>query len=84
VAETSKVLVSLDSALLRRIDRLARSRGVSRSALIADLAERELRREVGPGADPRVHRAFRRLDELFADTPAEDSTAVIRAMRDAR
>jgi DNA-binding phage protein len=84
VAESSKVLVSLDTALLRRLDRLARSRGISRSALIADLAERELAREVGPGADPRVHAAFRRLDELLADTPPEDSTAVIRAMRDSR
>jgi hypothetical protein len=85
MAETSKVLVSLDSALLRRIDRLARSRGVSRSALIADLAERELAREVGPGADPRVHRAFRRLDELFASAgPVGDTTAAIRAERDAR
>jgi metal-responsive CopG/Arc/MetJ family transcriptional regulator len=37
----AKVLVSLGDALLRRIDRVARARGLSRSAYLAELAERD-------------------------------------------
>ena len=80
----AKVLVSLDDALLRRIDRAAQARGLSRSAYLARLAERDLARLSGPGVSPSVRRALARLDELFAGGPAEDSTAAIRAERDAR
>lgn len=79
----TKVLVSLDDALLRRIDRLARARGLSRSAYLAQLAEQDAVRS-GPGASRAARRAFSRLDELFAAAPAEDSTQAIRAERDAR
>ena len=80
----AKILVSLDDTLLRRIDRLARSRGLSRSAYLAQLAQRDLARLCGPGSSPAARRAIARLDELFAAGPVEDSTATIRAERDAR
>jgi hypothetical protein len=80
----AKVLLSLSDALLRRIDRMAQSRGLSRSAYLAELAERDAARSVGPGAAPGVQHALERLDHLFARTPADDSTAAIRAERDGR
>jgi len=80
----AKVLVSLNDALLRRVDRIAKARGLTRSAYLAALAERDLARTEGPGSTPRARRAFSRLDELFAGGPAGDSTAAIRAERDAR
>lgn len=82
----AKVLVSMDEALLGRIDEAARAAGLSRSAYLAGLAARDLGEERGPGASPKVRAALRRLDELMAryPTPAEDSTAAIRAERDAR
>ncbi len=79
-----KVLVSFDDALLRRIDRAARARGLTRSAYLAQLAEGDAAREVGPGKDPAVRAALDKLDRLFADAPAGDSTAAVRAARDAR
>ena len=81
-----KVLVSLDETLLQRIDRIAKARGVSRSAYIAELAERDAARVEGPGKSPSVQRALSRMDKLFAEAgrPAEDSTLAIRAERDAR
>jgi hypothetical protein len=79
-----KVLVSFDGTLLRRIDRVAQARGLSRSAYLAELAQRDLARLAGPGRSPAARRALARLDELFATTPSEDSTALIRAERDAR
>ncbi len=80
----AKVLVSLNDALLRRVDRIAKARGLSRSAYLAELAERDAARSDGPGASPGARRALARLDTLFAGGPAEDSTAAIRAERDAR
>jgi hypothetical protein len=80
----AKVLVSLSDALLLRIDRIAKARGLSRSAYLAQLAERDLARSEGPGATPAAQRALARLDALFAAGPAEDSTAAIREERDAR
>ena len=80
----AKVLVSLNDALLRRVDRIAKARGLSRSAYLAELAERDAARSDGPGARPGARGALARLDTLFAGGPAEDSTAAIRAERDAR
>ena len=80
----AKVLVSLNDALLRRVDRIAKARGLSRSAYLAELAERDAARTEGPGASRSARRALTRLDELFAGSPAEDSTIAIRAERDAR
>ena len=76
----AKVLVSLSDALLRQIDRIAQSRGLSRSAYLAQLAERDAARLSGPG----VRRTLADLDELFAGSPADESTAAIRAERDGR
>jgi DNA-binding transcriptional ArsR family regulator len=81
----AKVLISLSDNLVRRIDRAVRERGLTRSAYITQLAERDLEQEVGPGADPAVHAALARLRELFAANPiAEDSTDAVRRMRDER
>jgi hypothetical protein len=80
----SKVLVSMDDRLLKRIDRAAKSRGLTRSAYLADLAQRDLARTAGPGMDPEVRRTLRELERMFADAPAGDSTAWIRADRDSR
>ncbi len=80
----SKVLVSLDDRLLLRIDRAAKERGLTRSAYLAQLAERDLGGQEGPGKAPAVRAAMRKLDRLFASVPAGDSTAVIRAARDSR
>jgi hypothetical protein len=80
----AKVLVSLDDALLRRIDRIAKARGVSRSAYLAELAERDAARSDGPGTTRAAQLALTRLDALFAGGPVEDSTVAIRAERDAR
>jgi predicted transcriptional regulator len=80
----AKVLVSLADDLLRRIDRLARSRRMSRSAYLSELAERDLARAAGPGAASSARRALSQLDRALARTPVEDSTAVVRGERDAR
>ncbi|MBI2756154.1 MAG: ribbon-helix-helix protein, CopG family [Chloroflexi bacterium] len=80
-----KVLVSLDERLLERMDQEARTRGLSRSALIAEMANDRLGQELGPGARPEVQEALRNLKELFRDVDDPvDSTQVIREMRDAR
>ncbi len=82
----AKVLVSLDDALLRRIDRIARGRGLSRSRYLAQLAEQDAARSTGPGSMPTARRALTHLDALFARHPAGDgdSTAAVRSERDAR
>jgi len=81
----SKILVSVDDKLLARVDRAARSAGLSRSAYLARLAERDLGEERGPGAGRPARRAVARLQKLF-DTQAsgEDATLAVRADRDAR
>jgi hypothetical protein len=63
---------------------MAKARGLSRSAYLASLAERDLARSEGPGATRAARRALARLDELFAGGPAEDSTLAVRTERDAR
>jgi metal-responsive CopG/Arc/MetJ family transcriptional regulator len=80
----TKVLVSLNDALLRRIDRIAKARGLSRSAYLAQLAEQDAARTEGPGVTRAARRALSRLDELFAAGLEGDSTQAIRAERDAR
>ena len=84
--DMTKVLVSLDDALLHRIDRIAQGRGLTRSAYLAELAERDAARLTGPGTTQTARRALARLDELFAHGPAgvADSTAAVRSERDTR
>ena len=82
----AKVLVSFDDRLLRWIDRAAQASGLSRSAYLSRVVERERAEAKGPGADPDVRRALAKMDRLIARVPASvgDSTALIRAARDAR
>jgi len=83
----TKVLISIDDRLLERLDTEARQRGVTRSALVSDMAVKELGEAKGPGADPQVQQAIRDLQELFRNaTYADnrDSTVIIREMRDSR
>jgi hypothetical protein len=80
----SKVLVSLDDALLRRIDRRAAACGVLRSGYLAALAERDLAEIEGQGRNPATRRALGRLDRVPVGSPAADSTRLVRQARDAR
>jgi len=80
-----KILVSVDDKLLARIDGAARSAGLSRSAYLARLAERDLGESRGPGASQQARRAICRLQGLFEAHPGEeDATAAVRGDRDAR
>ena len=80
----AKVLVSLNDALLRRVDRIAKGRGLSRSAYLEELAAKDAARSEGPGTSRAARRALAQLDELFATGAAEESTLAIRRERDAR
>ena len=80
----AKVLVSFDDMLLRRIDRAAKAGGKSRSAYLAELAESDGARGQGPGKTAAARGALRKLDRLFAEAPAADSTDAVRGQRDAR
>lgn len=79
-----KVLLSLEERLVRRIDRAARRLGLSRSAYLAQLAERELGVRKGPGRSAAARSALRRLDSLFAANPHADAAGALREERDAR
>jgi hypothetical protein len=79
----AKVLVSLEDGLLKWVDRTAKAAGLSRSAFLARMLERERAEVKGPGADPHVRRALREMDRLFAtNRHPGDPTALIRADRD--
>lgn len=80
----AKVLVSLNDALLRRVDRIAKTRGLSRSGYLAELAERDAARTEGAGTTRAAKHALAMLDDLFEGGLPDDSTAAIRAERDAR
>jgi DNA-binding phage protein len=82
----AKVLVTIEDPLLQRIDRTARDRGLTRSAYLSELARNDIDRRLGPGVTPEVRSALARLRSL-AGAPvatAEDSTAIVRRMRDER
>ena len=79
----SKILVSVDDRLLARIDRAARAAGLTRSAYLARLAERDLGVARGPGASREARSAVLRLQRLFDAQGAEgDATAAVRSDRD--
>lgn len=83
----AKVLVSIEESLLQRIDGAAKRLGLSRSAYLAQAAQKELDGEKGPGARPEAREAIdaiRELVEKHGAGPPEDSTDVIRQMRDSR
>ena len=78
----TKILVSVDDKLLARIDRAARSAGLSRSAY---LATRDPGEDRGPGAGRQARRAVVRMQRLFDTQPSgEDATVAVRADQDAR
>lgn len=79
----AKVLVSFNDKLLKRIDRAANAGGKTRSAYLAEIAESALL-QGGPGRKQSAREAMKKLDRLFAQAPAGDSTAMIREERDAR
>jgi hypothetical protein len=77
----------MDEKLLGRADRSARRLGLSRSAYLARLVERDLGTEAGPGRDPAVRRALAEIDRLVTENPAParfDPADAIRKMRDSR
>ena len=83
----TKILVSMDGKLLNRVDRSARRLGLSRSAYLARLAERDLGAVSGPGREPAVRRALADIDRLVKRNPAPrgfDVTESVRKMRDSR
>lgn len=80
-----KILVTFDDALIRRLDRAARDQGVTRSALLATIAERDLRRRT-PERQREIDSALRSLRALAerCGTADEDAATVVRGMRDER
>lgn len=81
----TKVLLTIEERLLRRVDAAARKLGLTRSAFMVRLAEKELGAATGPGRDPKVRRALREIQELFARNPTPgDPTEIVRRMRDER
>jgi metal-responsive CopG/Arc/MetJ family transcriptional regulator len=80
----AKVLISIDDSLLRRADKVAKEKKLSRSGFISQLIAQELDGKKGPGASKQAREAMRRMDELFRANPTtnEDLTDVIREMRD--
>ena len=79
----AKVLVSLSDRLVELLDREAAARGLSRSALLAELVARGLGEPIGPGARPEVRQGLDQLQRLLRDVRDVDSTLVIREERDA-
>jgi len=76
----AKVMVSLPDELLADIDDEAQRRSISRSALLAEAARRDLSRR-----DPRsVASAIRRSLERFEDAPSFEAASLVRDERDRR
>ena len=76
----SKVMVSLPDDLVREIDEEARRRSMSRSALLAAAARRELARR-----DPEaVAEAIERSERRFRTAGAFDAAELVRQDRDRR
>ncbi|MGA8207349.1 MAG: ribbon-helix-helix protein, CopG family [Candidatus Dormiibacterota bacterium] len=76
----SKVMVSLPEELLRGIDEEARRRSVSRSALLAVAARRELARR-DPAA---VAEAIARSEQRFRAAGAFEARELVRQDRESR
>jgi hypothetical protein len=75
-----KVMVSLPDDLLHDLDSEAQRRSMTRSALLATAARRELARR-----DPEaVAEAVARSERRFRAAGAFDATALVRADRDGR
>lgn len=76
----AKVMISLPDDLLARIDQEAERRHSSRSALLQQAA----RREIGWPDPAMIDAAVARAREALANAGPFDSTALVRAERDAR
>lgn len=76
----SKVMVSLPDQLVRQIDEEARRRSISRSALLAVAAQRELARR-DPAA---VAAAIARSEQRFSAAGYFDAAELIRQDRETR
>ena len=76
----SKVMVSLPDELLARIDREAKRRATSRSALLALAASRELERR----DSEEIAQAITRSEKRFRSSGAFDAAELIRNERDSR
>jgi metal-responsive CopG/Arc/MetJ family transcriptional regulator len=76
----SKVMVSLPDGLLAELDAEVKRRGISRSALLADAARRELARR-----DPAdLAAAIERSERRFRGAGSFESADIVRADRDDR
>jgi len=76
----SKVMVSLPDELIKDIDEEARRRSMSRSALLAAAARRELARHDPDTVDEAISRSERR----FRSAGAFESADLVRRDRDRR
>lgn len=75
----AKVMVSLPDELLKRVDALAKERGLSRSGLLKALAERELL-----SLEDEEQAEMRRLLELATKPMGGNAAQMIREDRDSR
>lgn len=75
----AKVMISFPDELLERVDALAKKRGLSRSGLLQNLAEREL-----DYLEDEERAEIRRLLELATKPRGGDGTKMIREDRDSR
>jgi metal-responsive CopG/Arc/MetJ family transcriptional regulator len=76
----AKVMISLPDDLLTRIDAEARRRAMSRSALLAAAA----RREIGRRHPEAVEAAISRSEARFENAGSFDAADLVRADRDLR
>jgi metal-responsive CopG/Arc/MetJ family transcriptional regulator len=75
----AKVMISFPGELLERLDVLAKERGLTRSGLLRNLAEREL-----DGLEDEERAEMRRLLELATKPRGGEGTRMIREDRDSR
>ena len=62
-----RVLISIDERLLARVDQARARIGMTRSAYLAQLADRDLQAASGPGTSPNVRAALSALDKLLRE-----------------
>jgi metal-responsive CopG/Arc/MetJ family transcriptional regulator len=75
----AKVMISFPGELLERVDALARERGLTRSGLLQNLAEREL-----DALEDEERAEMRRLLELATKPMGGNATKMIREDRNSR
>lgn len=75
----AKVMISFPDELLKRVDALSKERGLTRSGLLQNLAEREL-----DFLADEARAEMRRLLELATKPRGGDGTRMIREDRDSR